>query len=40
MYFDDINDEDLLEILQKRCDLPLSYSKKILSVTKELKLTR
>lgn len=40
MYFDDIQDEDLMLILLERCKLPQSFAKKILSVTKDLKVFR
>jgi len=40
LYFDDIHDDDLLQILEKRCKMPPSFSKKILNVTKDLKIFR
>lgn len=40
MHFDEIPANELEIILFKRCEIPLSYAKKVVSVMKELQSTR
>lgn len=40
MHFDEIPSNELETILFKRCEMPLSYAKKVVSVMKELQSTR
>ncbi|VVC30846.1 ATPase, dynein-related, AAA domain,von Willebrand factor, type A,AAA+ ATPase domain,P-loop [Cinara cedri] len=40
MHFDEIPADELETILFKRCEIPLSYAKKLISVMKELQSTR
>ena len=40
MHFDEIPADELETILFQRCEIPLSYAKKVISVMKDLQSTR